>query len=194
MGYTSEQRDSLSTPLCLAKKKNGTLCRAFAGQGTDHLGIGRCKYHGGATSSHKKHARAVEIQRQMIVLSEPSDTDPLNSLLELHSRAAGQVSYAFQRIKDMTPDDFASAEGQMFLKMYTDERERLARIAEVCARAGIEDKLLKIQERQFAVLVRWFDEILGSLDLTERQLDRLPAAIDAAQPILEGKARVLPAA
>ena len=47
MGYTSEQRDSLSTPLCLAKKKNGTLAAPSAGQGTDHLGIGRCKYHGG---------------------------------------------------------------------------------------------------------------------------------------------------
>ena len=59
----------------------------------------------------------------MIVLSEPqSDKDPLHTLLDLHARAAGQVSFAYQRIKDMTPDEYASPEGQMFLKMYTDER------------------------------------------------------------------------
>jgi hypothetical protein len=194
MGYTSEQRDSLSTPLCLAKKKNGTLCRAFAGQGTKHLGTGRCKYHGGSTSSHVKHANAVDAQRQMIVLSEPSDKDPLESLLDLHARAAGQVAFAFQRIKDMTPEEYASPDGQLFLRIYTDERERLGRIAEVCARAGIEAKLLKIQEQQQDRLLDWFDAILGRLDLTERQLDRLPAALDAAAPILEGTARVLPAA
>jgi rubredoxin len=41
-GNTSEQRDHLSTPLCGARKKTGEECRAFAGQGTPHLGVGNC--------------------------------------------------------------------------------------------------------------------------------------------------------
>jgi len=194
MAHTSEQRNNLRTPLCGAKKKNGELCRAFAGQGTDHVGIGRCKYHGGSTSSHRQHATAVEAQRQMIVLSEPSEKDPMQTLLDLHARAAGQVVFAFQRIKDMTPDEYASPEGQTFLRMYTDERERLARIAEVCVKAGVEVKMLQIQEQQQELLIRWFDAVLGRLNLSEAQMDKLPAALDAAHPILEGSARVLPAA
>ena len=36
---------------CGAKKKNGETCRAAAGQGTRHIGTGRCKFHGGNAAS-----------------------------------------------------------------------------------------------------------------------------------------------
>ncbi|MBU0609035.1 MAG: hypothetical protein KKI08_14205 [Armatimonadetes bacterium] len=35
--------------LCGAKNRSGNPCRQVAGMGTNHLGAGRCKYHGGAT-------------------------------------------------------------------------------------------------------------------------------------------------
>lgn len=38
-----------------------TPCRKQAGWGTDHLGFGRCKLHGGSTPSHRRqHLRALE--------------------------------------------------------------------------------------------------------------------------------------
>jgi hypothetical protein len=194
MGYTSAQRNSLSTPLCKAKKKNGELCRAFAGQGTDHLRIGRCKYHGGSTASHRQHATAIEAQRQMIVLSDVTERDPHGTLLEMHNRAHAQTRWAEQRIKNMTPEDHASPEGQTFLKMYFEERERLGRIAEVCVKAGVQIKMLEIQEAQTVILVQWFDAVLSRLNLNEKQLDAIPAALDAAAPFLEGRARELPKA
>lgn len=34
---------------CGAKKKNNGICQAPAGRGTDHVGEGKCKHHGGAS-------------------------------------------------------------------------------------------------------------------------------------------------
>lgn len=38
------------TPRCGARTSSGQPCKAQAGKGTDHLGTGRCKHHGGASS------------------------------------------------------------------------------------------------------------------------------------------------
>jgi hypothetical protein len=50
MAHTKEQRDLHD--LCGAKRKNGELCRKFAGEGTDHFGVGHCKYHFGNARNH----------------------------------------------------------------------------------------------------------------------------------------------
>lgn len=41
---------------CGAKNRNNGLCNHPAGWGTDHLGTGRCKYHGGKTPKGQKNA------------------------------------------------------------------------------------------------------------------------------------------
>lgn len=38
-------------PVCGARNRQGDLCRNQAGKGTDHLGFGRCKFHGGVNQS-----------------------------------------------------------------------------------------------------------------------------------------------
>lgn len=40
-------------PFCGAKKRDGSTCRQTAGHGTDHVGTGRCKFHGGASTGPK---------------------------------------------------------------------------------------------------------------------------------------------
>lgn len=40
-------------PFCGAKKRDGSTCRQTAGQGTDHVGTGKCWLHGGASTGPK---------------------------------------------------------------------------------------------------------------------------------------------
>ena len=40
---------------CNARKKSGGYCSKVAGYGTDHLGYGRCKFHGGSSLSGPNH-------------------------------------------------------------------------------------------------------------------------------------------
>lgn len=66
-------------------------CRAWPGKGTDHVGEGRCKNHGGATprgedSPHFKHGLfsdylSEEDQRTIDVLEEFDDAEKLDELI-----------------------------------------------------------------------------------------------------------------
>lgn len=44
----------MSKKLCGAKTRAGTPCKSLAGQGTDHLGTGKCRLHGGASKGAPK--------------------------------------------------------------------------------------------------------------------------------------------
>lgn len=49
----------VGTLLCGAQRNNqpvGTLCTLRAGWGTDHVGVGHCRKHGGNTATHKRSA------------------------------------------------------------------------------------------------------------------------------------------
>ena len=73
MAHTSEQRDRHA--LCGARKKNGDLCRKFAGEGTDHFGAGRCKYHLGNSKNHRVNAVKQEaVKRSVDVRTEDRRT------------------------------------------------------------------------------------------------------------------------
>ncbi len=58
--------------LCGIKRLKGEQrpCRKPAGWGTDHVGFGSCKLHGGATPSHTKHAERERAVWQQFLLDE----------------------------------------------------------------------------------------------------------------------------
>lgn len=63
-------------PRCGAKTRSGTPCKKEAGWGTDHLGQGKCKLHGGATPV--KHGRYSKINRPRIrELLDQFEHDPV---------------------------------------------------------------------------------------------------------------------
>lgn len=54
--------------LCGAKRRaKSQPCARPAGWGTEHVGVGRCKLHGGCTPSHIEHARL-----QLVTLASPA--------------------------------------------------------------------------------------------------------------------------
>ena len=63
--------DRTKFDLCGARTKTGQPCKMRSGQGTDHVGIGRCFRHGGASPSGRKAAAAAELQQRLHALSEP---------------------------------------------------------------------------------------------------------------------------
>ncbi len=79
---TREGREKL--PICGARTRAGTPCQRAAGHGTDHVGEGKCKLHGGL--SPVKHGRYSTINRPRIrdlLEVYRSDPDPLNVLPEV---------------------------------------------------------------------------------------------------------------
>lgn len=126
MAHTTEQRDRMN--LCGAKKKNGELCRAFAGQGTNHKGTGRCRFHLGNTRNHEINAVVQETQRRMIKLGQPVEVHPHEALLSMLYLASGHVAWLREEIADS--DDLAEFETRVLVQLYGEERDRVAKVVE----------------------------------------------------------------
>lgn len=102
---------------CGAKTRSGGACKQRAGAGTDHLGSGRCKFHGG--KSPIRHGRYSAIQRQDLsdaIQRFEADPDPLNLLPELATLRALLEGYV-NRYDEMVEAllewnaEFATGEG-----------------------------------------------------------------------------------
>lgn len=182
MPHTPEQRDRAG--ICGARKKNGELCRAFAGQGTDHRGTGRCKNHGGATPTHKKHAISVEARQRMVKLGEPvTGMEPHDALLALLRATAGHVAWLHREVAGL--EDLSARESRVIVELYDSERDRLTRIAKACSDVGVNEREIQIQEREaayFALAVDAASQRLGLGPDQRQTLHRYVAeALDAAQ-------------
>src|SRR4051794_28161528 len=122
MAHTPRQRDRMA--LCGAKKKNGETCRAFAGQGTDHPGIGRCKFHLGNAAAHRKHAAKVEAQRRVVKFGQPLPVEPTEALLGVLHLSAGHLTWIRSELDDEMLDT-SSFERDVLMRMWDEERDRI---------------------------------------------------------------------
>ena len=172
MTQTSEQRDRHQ--LCGARKKNGELCRKFAGEGTEHLGVGKCKYHGGNTPTHRTHAVKELAKRQAVEFGVPLPVEPTDALLSMVHLSAGHLSWLKEELAAI--EDKTSFTGQVLMRAYNDERDRCARTAKLALDAGVAERSVKLAERyghQLATLIRAvFDD--PELALTPAQRATLP--------------------
>jgi hypothetical protein len=172
MAHTPEQRSKHQ--LCNAKKKDGSRCKSFAGQGTLHKGYGRCKFHGGSTPSHRKHAAILEAQQRMIQLGGPIEVPPHEALLAMLYIASGHV--AFLRAEIAILEELPENDGPALLTLFGEERDRVAKIAKACLDVGIAERSVRVAEQfgeQLAtILGRLFED--ADLALTPSQRERLP--------------------
>ncbi len=175
MAHTPEQRDK--NPLCGAKKKNGEKCRKFAGEGTEHFGVGRCRYHLGNTKSHQMNAVTQEARRTMVEFGQPIPIQPAEALLGVLHLSAGHLNWLREELA--ATKDKHGFESQVLLRAWNDERDRIARISKAALDVGVAEKQIKLAEQygeQLAALLRavFYD---GDLGLTARQRSRLPEVL-----------------
>jgi hypothetical protein len=160
--------------LCGAKKKNGKLCRAFAGQGTEHPGVGTCRFHLGNTKTHQVSAVRSEAQRRAIQFGQPVHVEPTEALLAVLHLSAGHLQWIKDEIA--ATEDKQGFDSQVLMRMWDDERDRVARVAKAALDCGVAERAVKLAEtygQQLAQVLRavFMDPELA---LTAVQHERLP--------------------
>ena len=74
---------------CGAKTRSGTLCKRPSGWGTDHVGVGRCKLHGGATPIKSGRYSRLKTERLRSLIEEyEADPNPTDIMPELAAARA----------------------------------------------------------------------------------------------------------
>lgn len=173
MPQTVEQRSQAN--LCGARKKNGELCRQYAGAGTEHQGIGRCRWHLGNTSSHNRNAIEREAKQRLVRHSEPMENvRPHQVLLWLLGQSAGQVAQLMSEVAEL--EDLGTEEAKVILRLFDSERDRLARIAKSCSETGVEEADVAIRRVEAELMAGALQQSAADIGLNPDQVKALATA------------------
>ena len=172
-------------------KRTGTQCGSWAVPGLDV-----CQWHGAATpAAQAKAARIVERQAAELAaqrIGVPVQTTPQQALLDEVQRAAGMVAYYGARVEEIANENpnrlvngttkIENREGfqagrtstvetapNVWLTLWNEERDRLARVSTAAIRAGIEERRVELAEHQGLMIAAVIRRILDRLNLDDTQ-------------------------
>lgn len=213
-GHESEAEQE--SPKCGARKRNGTLCSAGAGKGTDHPGFGRCKHHGGCTPTQRVGAARQEAAAVAVKLGAPINIAPLDALLWCVRIAAGEVAYFTMQVSLLEQSDIAGRTQQVkerplshgkdgesesttvtettwglpALHVWVAARQaaldRLARYSKMALEAGVAERQVQLAERYGELIGRIIGNILDGLTLNEEQQAKAPDLVRKHLAAIEG--------
>lgn len=166
---------------CTFTKRNGEQCKNPAGAGTDHLGWGVCRWHGGTSPSHMIKASRDQLAHRMRAFGTPLEIDPGGALLGEVKRSAGIVGWLEEVIAEFSQipieDLRANArnilqtmgnEGReiaVWVKLYQEERKMLRAAASEAIRLNIAERHVQLAEEQGRLIAHVIQAVLGDPEL-----------------------------
>lgn len=187
-------------PRCGGKRRRSPdLCTQAAGWGTSHPGVGRCKLHGGSTSSHVHAAQRAMAEHAVATYGLPRDIDPAEALLDEVRWTAGHVSWLRDRIQELEQDalvwgvteqvertatEFAGTDTthkaipSVWLDLYQKERKHLVDVCKAALAAGVEERRVRLAEQAGTQLAQVIRAVLTELGVADDP--RVPGALQRA--------------
>lgn len=105
-GHNGSERD-----ICGATRGDGTVCKSWAGSGTAHVGVGRCKFHFGSSPTHNKAAEATMARASLARLGRPAESaNPAEELLACVREAKGNVEALRDLVQVLQDPELAAVE------------------------------------------------------------------------------------
>jgi hypothetical protein len=188
-------RPNPGTPLCGAPRRarddedpdGEYFCRRAAGHGTEHLGFGRCRYHGGTSPTHMVHADRERRERDLALAAEevarlglPVDIDPHDALLAEVHRAHGYVAYVQLIVSSLDDDELvqtnrlpgggSTVTKSVWVDMYESAQKLLLSACQAAIRCGVEERRVRIAERQGELIAGAVKNILTDLGVIDHPL------------------------
>jgi hypothetical protein len=183
---------------CSGTNREGQPCGNAAGKGTDHVGSGNCKHHGGATPAGRKHAQEQAARKAVETYGLPRDISPTDALLEEVRYSAGHVAWLRAKVAELEAADLVwgmteqvdkgatefsgvdtthAAAVNVWLELYFRERKHLLDLTKTAISVGIEERRVRLAEAQGALMNDVIRRILARLSLTQDQASLLPVIV-----------------
>lgn len=164
-------------PRCGAKRTDGSgSCGLPAGFGTGHPGVGPCKHHFGATPAQEGQFAKRRIKDAALVFANEQRID-IDRITPIQALKAELVrSYLMvEWLEDQTDED--SAMWPQWRDVLLKERTHLVGLAAVMIKLGIEERQVRIMEKQAEQLATAMRDILDRLDLNPEQRKMAPVVV-----------------
>jgi hypothetical protein len=164
---------------CGANGRSGKPCARPAGWGTDHVGFGSCKLHGGSTPNHRRAAQLAAAKEACLRLGIPIETDGISALTNRLWEAEGDLAFYREQVAALGADvteieqgggEFAASRTvpNALVVLYHQAEERSAKIARECITAGVEERRLMLDQARAAEVFRCVAEALKGMGLGDR--------------------------
>lgn len=160
---------------CGAKKRDGNKCRLSAGQGTNHPGIGRCRFHGGNAPAGRKNAA----KQQAILLGAPKEINPIDAIVWCIKMTAGEIDFYTEQMAKLEEEKWIenTVMGQqmhVFARMRAEAQERLVKFSKDAIQLGLTERAVKLAEQYgntISLLVRGIlDDLMPHIDAAGQQM------------------------
>lgn len=154
--------------------ENPGVCCLGRGWGTEHLGYGRCKFHGGNTPGGlveaEREVAAEIIMEREITYGVPRIIGPHEALLEEIHRTAGHVAWLQHIIGEMsrnelTVESIVGLSPSVWLGMYNRERDHLVTVCKAAVSAGVQERQVQLEEDKGRLIAMVIRDILWDKDL-----------------------------
>lgn len=164
---------------CEAKTRSGGTCTQVAGWGTDHVGEGPCKLHGGSTRSVSKGAqlRLVEREARQLFGKIAPEIVPVDNPLAAYAEFTGRV-VAWMQLMDSLLGELTSvevttaAQGEQvraIVQAFERSMDRVNTVLSSYARLNIDSRLATITEQQAKTVMRAIEAVILHLGADQQQ-------------------------
>lgn len=191
--------------ICGAKKRQGEgVCTRPAGWGTEHVGIGRCKLHGGSTITHVKSAQIEQAREDCRRLGVPiEDAQPTEVLLQGVREWAGNCAFYRELAQQLDPGlthrsidgdgnpvvvpgiiertfhaggkATGMAEAHIYLRLYAEAWDRLRQFAEAAIKNNLDERRIRLEEAEVRTLWQGLAAGIAAAELSPEQTEKLKA-------------------
>jgi hypothetical protein len=152
--------------LCAATTRSGGSCSLPAGHGTQHVGYGRCRRHGGNTPTHVRAAERERALAEGVAFGGAVDVDPITLLLAMVHRTAGVVAWLRLKVESLDPGELLDGHRpSAWVRLEAEWVDRASRTAKMALDAGVAERQIRIAERTGAKIAAALEESLDPLDL-----------------------------
>ena len=187
------KRDHPIEDQCGALTRKGTPCEHELGWGTGHPGEGRCRLHGGLSPNAEVAGQVALARREAVVMGVPLPIEPHEAILRCIEIVWAEVRYCSERVAELSDEEAAgpvvtrvdrplkeekgaeSTEYRAEEVHYGDpklhiwiqaRREAMVQTVQfsvAAAKAGIQERLVKLAEGQAQILADAFTELVKRL-------------------------------
>lgn len=176
---------------CGAKKRDGSSCRMAAGFGTNHLGLGCCKHHGGASPTAIKAANRKIATKEAVLLGAPREINPLDAIIWCIQIKAGEVQWLSEKIvdleeRDWIEDSLAGRRFNLFARHRDEATKSLVEFSKIAISLGLAERAVKLAEQYGTMLANLIKGILGDLNLTAEQQAEAPRIVRKHLILVQG--------
>ncbi len=186
--------------LCGAQKTDGSgTCRHRAGWGTDHVGYGQCRKHGGATRNGRRHGQKAAAQQaihrlegqltERLNAAAPNYDNPIEGLLEVVARTGAMMRMCGDLVGQLAPgrnrrdqdveglygpDHLGDDTSHVLVDLYGTWSDRHAKACKAAVDAGVAEAYVRIAQRQGELIVKVIEGVLDDLGV-----DRTPEVTES---------------